>query len=153
MTNTSLTKSQLYASLQAERRALLDGPIAALKKQIDAIAKDAFREQCQDLFATQPALIAFSWTQYTPYFNDGENCEFGVNTDSPDIQVDGEEDLDEFYYSSYSKTPPTPRDLVGMEVVKFLQVYGEDDLLSMFGDHAKVTVTRSGVDVESYDHD
>jgi hypothetical protein len=27
-----------------------------------------------------PYFVAFGWTQYTPYFNDGDVCEFGVHT-------------------------------------------------------------------------
>ncbi len=33
----------------------------------------------QPIFDANPTLEAVRWTQYTPYFNDGEPCVFGVN--------------------------------------------------------------------------
>ncbi|MGC9439277.1 hypothetical protein [Streptomyces sp. WG5] len=41
-----------------------------------------------------PTITRFGWTQYTPYFNDGDTCEFGVHglwvrtTAEPDGSVD-----------------------------------------------------------------
>jgi hypothetical protein len=39
-------------------------------------------EEITPLFQTvldQPEVLRFGWTQYTPYFNDGDPCIFGVN--------------------------------------------------------------------------
>ena len=33
----------------------------------------------QDFIKSAPALSGFRWTQYTPYFNDGDTCEFSLN--------------------------------------------------------------------------
>ena len=38
-------------------------------------------------------------------------------------------------------------------VSKFLSVFDEDDLETMFGDHTRVTVTRKGADTEEYEHE
>ncbi|WP_327294440.1 hypothetical protein [Streptomyces sp. NBC_01197] len=62
-----------------------------------------------------PTIVEFGWTQYTPYFNDGDTCEFSVNgmwvrTASEVDGVDeyGEEfeptyNLDIFYHPSLGK--------------------------------------------------
>lgn len=46
-----------------------------------------------------PGVAAFRWTQYTPYFNDGDACEFGFGYDHS-VQLDpavfGELDEDKF---------------------------------------------------------
>lgn len=45
---------------------------------------------------------SISWTQYTPYFNDGDECIFGVYLDNLDLNDEGYEDdnelLSEFLY-------------------------------------------------------
>lgn len=51
------------------------------RKQLNGQATDAFKEFASDIFAKFPGLESFGWTQYTPYFNDGDACEFSVNAD------------------------------------------------------------------------
>lgn len=41
--------------------------------------KPAIKEAIIQLRELVPELIKIEWTQYTPYFNDGEPCEFSVN--------------------------------------------------------------------------
>ena len=43
------------------------------------------------LFDKHPKLEAVSWTQYTPYFNDGDVCEFAAHTDYLTVLFDGQE--------------------------------------------------------------
>jgi len=59
-----------------------------LKKSMDLLraeyketAATMFGEVSQQLFDQYPTLLSFSWTQYTPYFNDGDSCTFSANTD------------------------------------------------------------------------
>ena len=42
-------------------------------------AKIALREEFKSFFEKFPEVESVRWSQYTPYFNDGEPCEFGVN--------------------------------------------------------------------------
>jgi hypothetical protein len=60
------------------------------KKQTDAInikkrglTKEVLLKKAKLIFDKHPALSSFGWTQYTPYFNDGEACYFGVQADEP----------------------------------------------------------------------
>lgn len=50
------------------------------------------------LFEQAPKLNCFSWRQYTPYFNDGDECVFRVNID--DLIINGL-DLDESIAALY----------------------------------------------------
>ena len=41
-----------------------------------------FREAVKEIFKGNKKLERFAWNQYTPYFNDGSECFFGVHFDS-----------------------------------------------------------------------
>lgn len=124
------------------------------------------------------AIAAFGWTQYTPYFNDGDPCEFGVHTcwvrtvdDDPDTNDRWDLEMGSnhptlggrgYRYSStagtYVDTPYEGPDEARYDRCLALSqaVEGgafENVLLESFGDHAEVTVTRDGITVEVYDHD
>lgn len=62
--------------------------LAKLEKQKDE-ALEAVRKEFPDLFAElfeKSVLInSVSWTQYTPYFMDGDECVFGINADELDV--------------------------------------------------------------------
>jgi hypothetical protein len=46
-----------------------------LQQEGEAAVKDAFK----DLFDKFPEVRSVVWCQYTPYFNDGDTCTFGVH--------------------------------------------------------------------------
>lgn len=88
-------------------------PIALAQKEFDEttakinelnqLLKEKSKVLMKEMFASffkkyETTVECIFWTQYTPYFNDGEACEFGVN-DSHIIMKDRDEDEDEdFYY-------------------------------------------------------
>jgi hypothetical protein len=137
-----------------------------LQKEIREKSASAFASGVAPLFASQPILQSFSWTQYTPYFNDGEQCEFSANTDYLHLEyVDGTSD-DDFSLSShewklkrggdYSGRAYTANEhnLAGAAVAEFLQQFDQDTLKFMFGDHVRITVDRDGnVTTDEYDHE
>ena len=47
--------------------------------------KSNFHDLAKTVFAEYPELKSFGWTQYTPYFNDGEECTFGSHHTNPFI--------------------------------------------------------------------
>ena len=117
-------------------------------KTMNDEARAVFGEMCADLFKKYPTLELFSWTQYTPYFNDGDTCEFGVNSDC-DIKWDGVE------YEAYA-TDDEPADVekCKQEVSSLISATPEDALQGMFGDHCRVTVPRKGKpSTDDYEHD
>jgi hypothetical protein len=60
--------------------AVLKKQIAALQDQMRVQAKDLMHSEFNAFFEQYEGVVEnFSWTQYTPYFNDGESCRFYVN--------------------------------------------------------------------------
>lgn len=122
-------------------------------------------------------VIEFGWRQYTPYFNDGDPCEFStygawVRT-AADADVDDQCELEvDYSHRSIGKRPKTwNRDTKsydydayeGPDEARYDRCHalnraidgGEflDVLLEAFGDHARVTVRRDGIQVDFYSHD
>lgn len=120
------------------------------------------------LFA--PDVEAIRWRQYTPYFNDGDVCEFGVqdvyvrtaDTDPEggdyedgfvgawELRGPGHYD-DKYTWVSEGEVHPAYAALKALGVISS----GAFDhaLIDLFGDHAEVTVTKDGIEVEYYEHD
>lgn len=92
------------------------------------------------LFDQYPELYSVTWQQYTPYFNDGEECRFRSGHTYPDLNQKDGEDLK--YNSKES------------EAVKLFMASFDSDIMEfLFGDHVEVTVTREGIEVEDYEHE
>lgn len=122
---------------------------------------------------------AIAWRQYTPYFNDGEPCEFGVGdisyTSNPHVanawlrEEDGDEDdrYDEngeiiadyvptdfySYEKPWSVKYPHPDGFVKGDIVFPNMSEFERVLCETFGDHTTVVVTPDRVVQFEYDHD
>lgn len=130
-----------------------------------------------------PTVVEFGWRQCTPYFNDGEPCEFSAygvwvrtTADSEDLDDDGLDvdyghpSLGEMTGGAWVDDPENPGrrkkvgeryegpDLARFERAKALgrAVDGGhflNVLLDAFGDHARVTVRGDGIQVDFYEHD
>jgi hypothetical protein len=77
--------------------------IAELKKQFLRNAKELFSKDIAAMFERLPELEFITWTQYSPYFNDGDECVFSVH----DLQFklkDEEVDEDLAEYGEYNDT-------------------------------------------------
>lgn len=124
------------------------------KQKMQDEAGAAFKELAADFFEKFPKVNSFAWTQYTPYWNDGEQCQFGVNNDSYSIFLNGgNADYDEDYEEGQELDDAT--DSKASEAVsKFLQQFDDEILQDLYGDHCKVTVNRDGTaETEEYEHD
>lgn len=136
------------------------------KEVIDKLLKEKvyqlFQQEVEELFRENPDLESFTWSQYTPYFNDGDECVFSVNREN--IGINGEEmeyfgdvECDVEYRANQADgndLPALQKKMAHMKAVgMFLNNYTDDDLLDMFEDHAQVTVTRKGATTEYYNHD
>lgn len=62
---------------------------AAIEKTLKKKVSQLFQQQAKELFDNHSGLESFKWRQYTPYFNDGDECKFDVDRDS--IGINGEE--------------------------------------------------------------
>ena len=155
---------------------------AALQEQIKALQAEA-AEQIKPLlmqFITDnPQVERVQWTQYTPYFNDGDECTFRLN--EPEFFFGGEESDEDGYEEGttsfgnaikdgvrgyqWNSEPFRPSEYLptleacSVETQRACEALAkelgglEDALKTLFGDHVKVIVTRDGVEVEEYDHD
>lgn len=60
-----------------------------LQEKIKKQGQETFFEIAKNIFERYPVIESFGWNQYTPYFCDGEQCEFGVRSDSIRISLVG----------------------------------------------------------------
>lgn len=147
--------------------------IAKLKAEAQQMASDAFDNFCKEIFEKHPKIESFGWSQYTPYFNDGDTCTFSANTDY--ISINGEYVDDSKWvnettvvdwgtwnrelriYEGRVEVPNLDYDAElakgSDEVTEFLRNFDNDFYITRFGDHAEITVTKDGVDVDEYEHD
>jgi hypothetical protein len=131
-------------------------------------------DEFQAAFAS--GVKAITWNQYTPYFNDGDTCEFSVGEyyvttsdavaaswlqdeypDAEDSDGDGSYyDYQKPWYSSYSKTEYPHPDGISIQDWPELSIQQgayELAMLSTFGDHTQVVVTPTRVIQFEYDHE
>lgn len=129
-----------------------------------------------------PTIVEFGWRQYTPYFNDGDTCEFSVHelwvkttadvewADGPDfdsyyldvgyehrslgkIESDWDSEARKYVNRRY-EGPDEDRYNRVRKLSGALQSGAYDSvLLEHFGDHALITVRKDSIEVEYYSHD
>jgi hypothetical protein len=140
--------------------------------------KEEFTEKCKslleksfnELFEKYPALEEVRWNQYSPYFNDGDSCEFSANTEYCEINGESPDDkeCDREIIVDYGKwngteyvgrktaiNPnynPEKGDMVN-DVKDLLALIPDDVYEEMYDNHTSVIVTREGIETEDYEHD
>lgn len=133
--------------------------MASMKAELKALGEKLFKQSAEIFFQQFPEVESFRWTQYTPYFNDGEPCVFSVH-DWYTVNLTNGDQLEDVYYSEYlnrrnaeAGNEPDLETRVANTLHDLLGEVDEDTMLALFGDHAQVIVSRNGIDVEEYDHD
>lgn len=127
--------------------------IAKQKKELQSHLSSIFEKHSKTLFADHPIIVSFGWAQYTPYFNDGEECVFGTHAEYPDMNGCQEGYLDKEYREELGEDGVIRWDNAYKAVKLFLGYFDREDYREMFGDHVSVLVTRDGVTVEHYEHE
>lgn len=141
----------------------------AKKKVFVEDLRKEFPTMFKELFDKSEKIESFGWRQYTPFFNDGDTCEFGVHASDPNINGNDIYDCDWYdwkvkYYlkgdADYANllTENPKIDVEAYKVVEeFISVINsipEDFLKDLFGDHVEVTISKDGtISVDEYDHD
>lgn len=148
----------------------IDGDIIRHGKE-NQITKEQFAELVEALL-DDDNVVEFGWHQYTPYFNDGETCVFGASSlwirtvADADVEIDDGDELSMWAHPSLSGSrweggrkvtydvtmPDTARAAHALDQA-IDRGSADAVLLELFGDHANVTVTKSGISVEFYSHD
>ncbi|MFE3202188.1 hypothetical protein [Embleya sp. NPDC059237] len=123
-----------------------------------------------------PTIVEFGWRQYTPYFNDGEPCEFSAHAPWFRTDTDDEDastwDLEMYDHPSLGDQPRSwdnatrtyvDRPYEGPDEARYRRCHDlasaientafENVLLQAFGDHAEITVRKDGIEVETYEHE
>ncbi len=144
-----------------------------LQKKFQETAQALFKETTKEFFDKNPGVTAVIWTQYTPYFNDGDTCEFSVGepnfTNVKDLddltrwgEYEGENENEwsesPWGFKYHAEKHGTKYDGIDLDLIeKFSHTIQssemEDVMKAMFGDHVRVVATREGFEVEEYDHD
>ncbi len=147
--------------------------IKRLQKELQDKSTEIFLSSFKKLFEETPKLKSFAWTQYTPYFNDGDTCYFSSNTDY--LIINGE-DIEEASWANEKKViswgtwnrekrvyegrieqdnPDYDKELSETvdKVKKFLSLFDDNFYQNQFGDHVMVTVTEDGFSTEDYEHE
>ena len=143
-----------------------------MQKELAAQLEPLFKE----FFKENPKIGKIAWTQYTPYFNDGEPCEFSVHEkyfvatkwleededdpieyqDCPSLWSYGNKEAS-FYDSdvdSFKKAGLTEEEIKKVEAFgRFLDNIPEDIYEGIYGDHVEIIATAEGVEVNDYEHD
>lgn len=138
------------ASFNAQKTALIEG----LRANFAQMMKSR-------VFELHPKLTSVSWVQYTPYFNDGSECVFGVRQDGLDLVFDGEEfeDVSDWTFKpTSSEYHQREQNAVGLAaahaaVAALLGEIPEEFYKELFGDHVRVMVTPDGATTDEYEHD
>lgn len=148
--------------------------ISKIKTELREKLRNNFHGLTKELFQTFPELKSIGWKQYTPYFNDGEACEFRSMHDYPTINGN-----DENYGESKQEDSVLDIVTLGSETIwkrgegnvtnpdynpyykeivdtvkEFLNQFDDEDMKDLFGNHVSIDITENGVEVVDYDdHD
>jgi len=121
---------------------------AAKKKELVEELRKQFPALFAEQFSKSKCIESISWSQYTPYFNDGEECVFSAHTDWLDVNEEDYYDRDDIEGWDESE------EAIIKEIKTLLGDIPEDFLKELFGDHAQITIKKSGeIVVTEYDHE
>lgn len=134
------------------------------RKMVQTQGESVVKEAMKEFFNENPSVLAVKWPQFTPYFNDGDECRFSVgepyvlvrlaeNEDSEDYDVEVFNDVECTVQGKWGETikDRTISNNVA-ELSSFLYSL-QDELKLIFGDHAEITVTPDSITIDEYDHD
>lgn len=143
--------------------------VAQYNEQFAKITQE-FRAQMQNLisnvfvefFKVEPHVQAISWCQYTPYFNDGEECIFGVqdvyfileglNVENvPDSPYEFEDDEQYVVAEKYGSDEEAYTE--NMKLLENLIIANSDIMKYAYGDHVMVVITPTETITNEFEHE
>lgn len=159
----------------SEKTNQIDGILSEFEKMRDEMQRTLQKKMkglFKAFFDAHPEVKTVHWTQYTPYFNDGDECVFGVHdvhfTKTLFTELNerehawGEEDdgivIDRLWDDATRKFVKNDIDQTLVNDMNKLSSIcmgsaNEDVMKAMFGDHVWVKAHANGFDVEEYSHD
>lgn len=134
------------------------------QEKFQRVAQERLKEYFVEFWEKNPAIKAIHWSQYAPYFNDGDPCTFSVhdpyftNAEGDDLddlsrwgEYDGEKegvwsDLGpEFDGVNVESTQSLAKLLTSSVMEPIMEI--------MFGSDNVIVATRTGFSVDQADHD
>lgn len=144
-----MTKKTKYSDIIAE----CSKEFKEHNKKVKALSKQGiaiFENAAKKIFELNPKLKSFSWTQYTPSWNDGDACYFGVYSDMEmlklneislqDVEVDEHGDI---AIEKIKEWEGIEEPLELGEAICNLIDSVDEDVLETYGE-GEITLKRSG---------
>lgn len=125
----------------------LKNKIEELKTQTKEVCEEYFAEFAKEFFVNYNDIKSFSWTQYIPYFNDGDTCTFKIGNIYITTDKDETFSLWEGSENEYAD-----------EVISYIEEELNDMLRFLettYGEHAEIEIKKSGeITINSFeDHE
>lgn len=140
--------------------------VAEAKAKMQSEGQEALKVAFSDFLSANPEIKSIQWTQYTPYFNDGDACKFGVHEFGLELTEEAAATMVDPIFLSYECSIHSEGHQYGLiktnaramqikqELSAFQKSVIDKDLFeSIFGDHKLIIVTRDGIQVSNYRHD
>lgn len=123
-----------------------------IKEESFATSKAELKRIIKGLFKKHPTLKLITWDQYTPYFNDGSPCVFGVHdvnytTYNKKNKKFSKKNLTKYDFEETTRT--IDEDIQKLD--KFL--HDNEDLAEFLFGEGTVTCAENIISVEDCDHD
>ena len=151
-----------------------------MKRHLIESFRQSLNEMASNIFIAIPSLKTIHWHQFTPYFNDGDECIFNVRTmffynhtpyqyirdlyDYQDVQEENPNKSDTdwcFELDNYSlnKDLEKAKKFLSSEEVNFIENFSKtirsnkEFVQEIFGDHCIVIFNQNGITIEDFsDH-
>lgn len=123
------------------------------RNEVAERAKGAVASLFRMFFMKHPEVKAIGWTQYTPYFNDGEACVFGVHSFYLTLKSADFENVSDFWSDAYEFTDSPKDKALKAALDNLTRLVNEDIFEAAFGDNAMVIATPKGFHISHYQHE
>ena len=120
---------------------LFESELGRIHKDFSSSFPGDLKEFSKDLFDRNPELENFGWTQYIPYFNDGDPCEFGLYEILYNDEIDSDNSLKK---ATCEEIKEFVRSLFKTKASEALEEH--------FGSYAKIKIDRN-LEIEVSDFD
>ena len=132
--------------------------VKGLNEKLEKHGKQLLADEFKSFFENNPKVEKVRWTQYTPHFNDGDECtfsrhEFQLSGDFDEHFVSGAATDEDGFYDSWDLKKGTQLGTALKNLKDTFDNNTDDVFLTAFGDGVRVTATRRGFKVDDYDHD
>lgn len=115
------------------------------------------KKTLKEFFNENKEVEKIKWRQYTPYFNDGDECVFHVDEVFVRLKKEPKEsnhgDYEDGFLDSYDFKDTNKKLSNAIKDLYKLFENVEDIMKVVFGDHAEITATENKIVTKSYQHD